>query len=378
MLLFLGTHDDPHLLAVRDAAQQLGAAAAIFDPLSEPATCHIEYFITTERASARFHSFGIPVEADTVTGVWWRLKPHFDASRDSAEALRVRRFTEREWQHTLEPLEFILSHARWLNTRETERRVRFKPFQLLIARQHGFSVPPTLISNHPDRVARFLRDECNDESIYKALSWYFEPPNKLVFTTPFHSESALADRASVAAAPGIYQSNIPKQFELRVTVVGTTVFAVRIDSQATNGAEQDWRLAIGDVTYTLFELPASVLQRLLRLHHSFGLAYGAYDFIVDASGEYIFLEVNPLGQWLWLEHALGLPISLEVARFLVNATEAPNQALQRTAPAVTLAAPPPAPAQPSRQPPPSLSLGSLGQTTTKQQCKQQCKLKSQT
>jgi len=39
---------------------------------------------------------------------------------------------------------------------------------------------------------------------------------------------------------------------------------------------------------------------------------------------------------------------------------APNQALQRTAPAVTLAAPPPSPTQPSRQPPPSLSLGSLG------------------
>lgn len=37
-----------------------------------------------------------------------------------------------------------------------------------------------------------------------------------------------------------------------------------------------------------------------------------------------------------------------------------NQALQRTAPAVTLAAPPPSPTQPSRQPPPSLSLGSFG------------------
>ena len=41
----------------------------------------------------------------------------------------------------------------------------------------------------------------------------------------------------------------------------------------------------------------------------------------------------------------------------------PNQALQRTAAAVTLAAPPPSPAQPSRQPPPSLSLGSLGVAT---------------
>jgi hypothetical protein len=43
-----------------------------------------------------------------------------------------------------------------------------------------------------------------------------------------------------------------------------------------------------------------------------------------------------------------------------NERTSPNQALQRTAPAVTLAAPPPAPAQPSRQPPPSLSLRSLG------------------
>ena len=45
-------------------------------------------------------------------------------------------------------------------------------------------------------------------------------------------------------------------------------------------------------------------------------------------------------------------------------TETPNQALQRTAPVVTLAAPPPSPTQPSRQPPPSLSLGSLGHMST--------------
>jgi len=46
-----------------------------------------------------------------------------------------------------------------------------------------------------------------------------------------------------------------------------------------------------------------------------------------------------------------------------EANGTPNHALQRTAPAVTLAAPPPSPAQPSRQPPPSLSLGSLAFNT---------------
>jgi putative transposase len=47
-----------------------------------------------------------------------------------------------------------------------------------------------------------------------------------------------------------------------------------------------------------------------------GLAYGAVDLILEPSGNYVFLEVNSMGQWHWIEHLVGLPISEAIAEFL--------------------------------------------------------------
>ena len=39
-----------------------------------------------------------------------------------------------------------------------------------------------------------------------------------------------------------------------------------------------------------------------------GLVYGAFDFIRTPRGEDVFLEVNPTGEWAWLENSLGFPM----------------------------------------------------------------------
>lgn len=78
----------------------------------------------------------------------------------------------------------------------------------------------------------------------------------------------------------------------------------------------DWRKDQLHVEYELFELPKDIKNNLLKLHQAFGLFYGAYDFIVDQSGDYHFLEVNPAGQWLWMEEILKLNISEHLAQAL--------------------------------------------------------------
>lgn len=98
------------------------------------------------------------------------------------------------------------------------------------------------------------------------------------------------------------QEYIEKAFELRVTVVGNRIFACRIDSQLQQDdtGKIDWRQGYG--TY---------LRRM-------GLNFGCFDFIVTPSGEYVFLECNPNGQWLWVELETGLPISEAIARWLAD------------------------------------------------------------
>jgi hypothetical protein len=39
-----------------------------------------------------------------------------------------------------------------------------------------------------------------------------------------------------------------------------------------------------------------------------GLRYGAFDFVRTPDDRFVFLEVNPTGEWAWLEEHLALPM----------------------------------------------------------------------
>jgi len=250
-----------------------------------------------------------------VTAVWWRLKPGPEWPNASAEALAMQRFAEREWQHALEGLEAVLASAYWINPRRADRRARHKVVQLIEARRQGFTIPPTVIANDAEKVLQQVR-AWDDQAIYKPLSWYFPPPDKILYTSQVDSQFVEANAESVAAAPGIFQRRIEKAFELRITVVGQALFPVKIESQASRTTQLDWRKDYDALSYALFELPQEIAVKLLRLHAALGLVYGAYDFIVTPDGEFVFLEVNPLGQWLWLEDAVGIGVTVALAELL--------------------------------------------------------------
>jgi hypothetical protein len=166
--------------------------------------------------------------------------------------------------------------------------------------------------------ARNDKGNSGNKIIYKPLTWYAEPPDKLLFTSLVNESDINNGKAALHLAPGIFQQRILKDYELRVTIVGERIFAVRIDSQAVHRAELDWRRAQDELEYTMFDLDDGVSQRLLRLHRRLGLVFGAYDLIVTTEGEMVFLEVNPMGQWLWLEKRLNLDISQAIAQALFD------------------------------------------------------------
>ncbi len=115
-------------------------------------------------------------------------------------------------------------------------------------------------------------------------------------------------------APGIYQELIDKDHELRVTIVGNTLFAVRIFSQRHEATKLDWRnVVLGADDHEVVVLDEQLAERLLEFHRRAGLIYGAYDVIIPKVGDPVFLEVNPAGQWMWLENLLEIPISKQLA-----------------------------------------------------------------
>ena len=123
---------------------------------------------------------------------------------------------------------------------------------------------------------------------------------------------------SIQSAPIIFQRQIYKSVDVRVTVVGKNVFAAAIHSQAREETRVDWRNG-SDILlrHTVITLPEAISQQCVALTEKFGLRFAAIDLIKDRDGEYWFLEINPNGQWAWIENLTGLPIAAAIVDELV-------------------------------------------------------------
>jgi glutathione synthase/RimK-type ligase-like ATP-grasp enzyme len=209
--------------------------------------------------------------------------------------------------------------ARFMSRPENIWKAEFKPYQLAIAAQAGLRIPSTCISNCPDSVRQAYLEFGERAVVKPCKTGYLERDGKslTVFTSPLHSE-ALDDYRALSLSPMIVQPEIPKRSDLRITVVGQEVFPVRIDSQVLQESRIDWRQSQELPPHHLCEIPGALRAAILDLMRLLGLAYGAIDFILTPEGEYVFLEINPNGQWLWVEEMLGLGISDAVATWLVS------------------------------------------------------------
>jgi glutathione synthase/RimK-type ligase-like ATP-grasp enzyme len=314
-VLIVGQEDDLHVQAVIAAIEQRGGDPALLDPYRPgDDASRVAYTLARGERSAAVRAGGRWIDLRDVGAVWWRMKLLSGVSLITAGPPAEADFVLREWRSALDSLDAFTPHAAWMNPRVADQTARHKPVQLACAQDLGLAVPETLVSNDPPAVAAFAGS--GRECIYKVLTWYFEVPDRMVFTSTVEEAAIRADPAAVAVAPGIFQARVAKRHEIRATVVGSRVFAVRVESQAGERTRLDWRRDQYGVAYHAERLDPELEATLLAMNERLGLAFGAYDLIVTPDGEPVFLEVNPMGQWLWLERATGVPITDAVAAHL--------------------------------------------------------------
>ena len=201
------------------------------------------------------------------------------------------------------------------------RHAENKQLQLQVARDLGLQIPRTLTTNDPSAVRDFAAG-CEGGMVTKMLSSFavYEDGQELVVFTNRVKPEDLADLSGLSLCPATFQEAVPKALELRATVVGDRVMTASIDSQASAHAAHDWRRdglrLVGEWKH--YELPREVEEKVLRLMDYFALNYGAIDIIVTPDGRHVFLEVNPVGEFFWLERSPGLPVSDAIADVLLG------------------------------------------------------------
>jgi glutathione synthase/RimK-type ligase-like ATP-grasp enzyme len=203
--------------------------------------------------------------------------------------------------------------SRWLNSPTAILQAENKPKQLAVALSLGLRVPDTMVTNAPDVIREFV---AQGASVAKPLSANLVgegDSERVIFTTRIGLDD-LTDLAGVEAAPIIIQREIKKRCDLRVTVVGDKVFAAEIHSQDFRETTVDWRKGTRlDLTHRVHVLPTFIAEKCVAITKSFGLRFSAIDLVLSPDEDYWFLEMNPNGQWAWIECRTGLPISAAIA-----------------------------------------------------------------
>ena len=261
---------------------------------------------------------GEQISVAEVRAVWARKLWAPRMSDDLDERYRI--MCIEESVAALEGFLDALHEAHWVNDLQRQRAAENKQRQLRLAARAGLRVPRTLVTNDPAAARQFFA-ETEGQTVAKLLrpiSVSMDAGTSFVYTNRVREED-LAGTEGLRHSPMVFQELIPKAYELRVAYVAGETFAGALDASGTSRGQTDWRrVAPEDCHWQKAQLPSEVVSGLHALMTELGLLFGAVDFICTPSGEYVFLEVNPGGEWGMLERDLGLPISEAIAEALLE------------------------------------------------------------
>jgi glutathione synthase/RimK-type ligase-like ATP-grasp enzyme len=324
VLIITNDHDE-HADAVIRELNARDVPVFRFHPEEFPRACSVSLDIHHGRVQGVIRNGERAVALDEICAAWYRRARNlFEGQRLSLTSEKLDNYVRAQSTATLAALCESLQTL-WVGHPHKLRRAEVKALQLVKASQAGLNTPHTLISNDRAEVTAFLETLGDDECAIKplvALGVSDAQGYRLPLTTTLPRGHSLE---SVAAAPTIFQPYVEKAFELRCVVIGERIFSAKIDSQASEATRRDWRA--GEPRHEVFALPAAVKASIRRLMSSFELNFASLDMIVTPEGEFVFLELNPNGQWLWLELELGLPLVASMADLLTtDFTGAPEPA----------------------------------------------------
>ena len=245
-----------------------------------------------------------------IGAVYFRQPVSPDVPPDLAES--DKEFSRREAKEILRSLWRLIDHGKWFNHPKELWLASNKVEQLTIAQRLGFKIPDTCVSMSELTVRNFIESH-EEQVVCKAVKHGFlrQGLNVQIATTQRVGSEFLNQFGNYAQVPMIFQEEIHKAFDVRVTVVGDNVFATAIHSQQHPQTIVDWRLLDlqeFDLKHEAIKMPAHLDELCRQITRHFNLKYSAIDLIKTVQGEYFFLELNPNGEWAWIEQKAGYPI----------------------------------------------------------------------
>ncbi|NQY82678.1 MAG: hypothetical protein HRT36_06635 [Alphaproteobacteria bacterium] len=250
------------------------------------------------------------ININSVKSAYFR-RPKAPVVSDRDLPVASRTYCTEEWSYLLRSI-YLELDQKWFSHPNDIILAEDKPKQLRLAKEIGFNIPETVITNNLENVIYlFTHGPVIAKPMKHALLEELGK-ERVIFTSTIHSLSDVK-RDELKLAPVIFQRKIIKEHDVRVIVVGDIIFAVAIDSQAHTVTETDWRhTAVDRLEHHVVKLNEDISDQCRTIVRRLGLRYGAIDLVLDKRGKHWFLECNPNGQWAWIENRTSLPIAASI------------------------------------------------------------------
>ena len=238
---------------------------------------------------------------------WWRKPNYIEYTEKYLKNINLSNIAKKEKIDFLEGIILNMPIKNWLNNKSDIKKASNKIHQLNVVKMN---IPKTVITNKMEVIKRIFEDKFVMKTL-RAQSLGLEDG---ILKTTLTTVNDI-DKIDLNFMPVICQEFIDKICDIRVTIVGNKIFAAKIFSHSEK-SKIDFRTDYSSLTYEKCKLSKDIEDELLRLNKYYNLNYSAIDLIQDKNGKIYFLEINPNGQYLWIENSLGLPISQSIASFL--------------------------------------------------------------
>jgi hypothetical protein len=267
---------------------------------------------------------GKRLRPDEISSVIYR-RPKQIAVSSTIQDVPTREHTASEWSEAIEGFLAHIDEDRWLNHPSRNYMASHKVEQLTRAETHGLRVPETIVTNDRRAAEEFVCSH-RDDAVVKPLSSGFIEREQggfdtIIYTSPFR-QSDIHLLREISDCPVLFQRRVPKVLDVRVTVVDQRSIAVGLRGSEPDGSQRldIRRNNMSRVDYTVVEIPSPVLRGVQDLLSEYRLRFAALDFAVTETGEWFFLEINPNGQWAWLDLCASAGISAAFVEALRGGT----------------------------------------------------------
>lgn len=311
MILIVSSYQDDHARAVLAALERQTDRVGLLDLSDFPQWLQLS--MDFEGSASPTHTLidDLHNELELVecNVIWWR-RPQQYALHPEIQTDVDYRFAYSECHAALSGLWSSLD-AYWINNPIRDEEAHRKVYQLKVAQEVGFEIPTTRITNHPEKAQEFIDRFGPESTVYKPFTATLQAWRETRIVRP--DEVSLID--SVRFSPVIFQEYVPARVDLRITVMGDDIFPAAIHSQETEYVV-DYRMVMDQTRMEPFDLPDEIIERIREYMERLGLVYGAIDMRITPDDRYVFLEINPSGQWIFIEERTGLPLTETFARLL--------------------------------------------------------------